>query len=343
MSGSIDIGGILKASKESEAERTKPVCVAIYVDLSAPDHLVSLVRRSFTPVLEHATLRLETLDQVVPAAPSDVQLALIVAGVSPLVGEFHRVLGKAGVPSIVICESLKTLVDASHVAGSPISPLDIVFLDEGETGASDGEDRFLLSLGELVCDRCKDHKLALASAFPFMRKPAAIDIVRSTSMQNAVIGAVVIIPGANMPVMTLNQAKMILQIAAVYEQQIGPARIKELAAVVGGGFALRALARQIVGIVPVLGWAVKGAIGYSGTIAMGYAAIEYFAAGGDILSLGQHLSELGDTLLEKQVADAGKRQVIRDTARRARERLNVDLISVTDASTGKIENKDLDK
>ena len=48
-------------------------------------------------------------------------------------------------------------------------------------------------------------------------------------------------------------------------------------------------------------------------------------------------------MLEKQVADAGKRQVIRDTARRARERLNVDLISVTDAITGKIENKDLDK
>ena len=62
-------------------------------------------------------------------------------------------------------------------------------------------------------------------------------------------------------------------------QELGLARVKELAAVVGGAFACRAAARQLVAFVPALGWAVKAAIGYSGTQAMGRAAIEYYEGG----------------------------------------------------------------
>ena len=47
--------------------------------------------------------------------------------------------------------------------------------------------------------------------------------------------------------MTANQAKMVLEIAAAYGQPLTADRIKELAAIVGGGFAWRAVARQIIG------------------------------------------------------------------------------------------------
>ncbi|MBQ9068017.1 MAG: hypothetical protein IJ131_03000, partial [Eggerthellaceae bacterium] len=57
---------------------------------------------------------------------------------------------------------------------------------------------------------------------------------------------------------------------------MGMERIKELAGVVGGAFAFRAAARQVVSAVPGFGWAIKGAIGYAGTQAMGRAAIAYF-------------------------------------------------------------------
>ena len=57
-------------------------------------------------------------------------------------------------------------------------------------------------------------------------------------MQNAGVGLVVFIPGADLPIMTLNQAKMLLQIAAAYGEPMGKERVKELAAVVGGAFAL---------------------------------------------------------------------------------------------------------
>ena len=53
----------------------------------------------------------------------------------------------------------------------------------------------------------------------------------------------------------------------------------------GGAFLFRNIARTAVGVVPVLGWAIMGHIGFAGTEAMGHAAIEYFEAGGDIVGV----------------------------------------------------------
>jgi uncharacterized protein (DUF697 family) len=49
--------------------------------------------------------------------------------------------------------------------------------------------------------------------------------------------------------------------------------------VLAAGFGLRALARQVVKLVPVAGWAASGIIGYAGTLAMGRATILYFERG----------------------------------------------------------------
>ena len=155
-------------------------------------------------------------------------------------------------------------------------------------------------MGQWVIDACREKRLAMALAFPFVRKPMALDAVNATAAQNAGVGLVVFIPGADMPIMTLNQAKMLLQIAAAYGQPLGLERVKELAAVVGGAFACRTVARQLVAFVPALGWAVKAAIGYAGTLAVGRAAVEYFEGDGSI----EHLAEVAGRARDKAVMAA---------------------------------------
>ena len=140
-------------------------------------------------------------------------------------------------------------------------------------------------MGEWVVAACREKRLALALSFPFVRKPLSLEAVSATSLQNAGIGLVLFIPGADMPLMTLNQAKMLLQIAAAYGEPMSAARVKELAAIVAGGFACRSVARQVAGAVPAIGWAVKASVGYAGTKAMGLAAVEYFERGGNIAGL----------------------------------------------------------
>jgi uncharacterized protein (DUF697 family) len=79
-------------------------------------------------------------------------------------------------------------------------------------------------------------------------------------------------------VLTLNQMRLVLRIAAAHGVEISNDRLPELVAVLGGGLGLRALARELVDLVPGVGWAVKGAIAYAGTRALGEAAVRYFSA-----------------------------------------------------------------
>ncbi|HEY9899827.1 MAG TPA: DUF697 domain-containing protein [Pantanalinema sp.] len=127
----------------------------------------------------------------------------------------------------------------------------------------------------VLFDRFPELVIPLSRQFPIFRHEAAWQEVQATAKQNGVVG-VIPIPGADMPLMTANQIKMILRMAAMFDMPLGVDRARELLAVVGGGFGLRTAARQIAKFVPGPGWILGGAIGYSGTLAMGKAALEYF-------------------------------------------------------------------
>ena len=96
--------------------------------------------------------------------------------------------------------------------------------------------------------------------------------------QNGMVGAAVFIPGVDFPVLTINQLRLVLRLAAAYGQQLDAQRLPEILGVVGTALGFRAVARQALGVVPVAGWAVKGGVAYTGTRAVGEAAIRYFEA-----------------------------------------------------------------
>lgn len=124
-----------------------------------------------------------------------------------------------------------------------------------------------------------ERRFALAAAFPVFRAAAAAEVVSATAWQNAAVATVLGVPGADMPVLTANQIKMVLRIAAVHGESIGFERAKEILAVIAGGLTFRTIARQALGLVPGPGWLIKGGIAYSGTVAIGKAAERYFALG----------------------------------------------------------------
>lgn len=125
----------------------------------------------------------------------------------------------------------------------------------------------------------EDYLVPLAKAYPSIRRAACEEIIRKNARQNAVVGALPI-PGADMPVMTANQARMVLNLAAAYGEELSLQRARELLGVLAAGFGLRALTRQVVKVVPVGGWAAAAAIGYAGTVAMGRSTMLYFERGG---------------------------------------------------------------
>jgi uncharacterized protein (DUF697 family) len=109
-----------------------------------------------------------------------------------------------------------------------------------------------------------------------LREPVCDGLVERFSRQNGVIGAAFFVPGADFAVLTLNQIRLVLRLAAAHGVEIDQSRLPEVLATVGAGLGFRALARQAVGLVPVAGWALKGGIAYAGTRALGEAAQRYF-------------------------------------------------------------------
>jgi uncharacterized protein (DUF697 family) len=71
---------------------------------------------------------------------------------------------------------------------------------------------------------------------------------------------------------------MVLRIAHAYGLELDRERAAEILGVIGAGFAFRTVARELLDLVPVAGWAVKGTVAYSGTRAIGEAAVRYSEA-----------------------------------------------------------------
>ena len=137
-----------------------------------------------------------------------------------------------------------------------------------------------------------DGAVALVRRLPALRRAYCSRVILANATQNAVIGAVVILPGADMPAMTANQVRMVLKIATAYGEQLGLDRALEILSVVGTAFVFRALARQALDFVPGFGWALKGAFGFSATVALGEAAVAYFEAGAPLqVSRMQRISQ----------------------------------------------------
>lgn len=116
----------------------------------------------------------------------------------------------------------------------------------------------------------------LAAHLPVLRRAVCEELIRRFSRQNAIIGVVVFLPGADLPVLTLNQVRLVLRIADAHGFEVDRERLPEVLGVVASGLGFRALARKTVGFVPLVGWAVQGAVAYTGTRAIGEAALRYF-------------------------------------------------------------------
>lgn len=175
-----------------------------------------------------------------------------------------RDANRAGIP--VVC----VLADPSANARVPhVLATDVVRVPPGSGFP-------LEEIAAAVAHRVGDEGAALAARVPVLRRAFCAVLIARASRQNGIVGAAVFVPGADLPVLTLNQLRLVLRIAAAHGVEIDAQRWPEVLGVIGSGLGFRAVARQLLGVVPVAGWAVKGAVAYVGTRALGEAAVRYF-------------------------------------------------------------------
>jgi uncharacterized protein (DUF697 family) len=207
----------------------------------------------------------------VRGGPVEEAAALVYVLAGPPTEEDERVLGQAAKARVAIVAVL---------AGPELEPrvphvlaTDVVRVPAG-TGFPVDE------IAKAVAHRLGESATSLAAALPVLRQAVCEELIERFSRKAGLLGAAVFLPGADLPALTILQARMVLRIAAAHDVEVGQERVTELMAVLAGGLVFRAIARQAVGIVPFAGWAIKGTIAYAGTRALGEAAVRYFAARG---------------------------------------------------------------
>lgn len=200
--------------------------------------------------------------------PLDGASALIHILAGPPGVDDERLLGEAArrrIPVVAVVPS------AANVPGH----LPYV-LDENVVRVGGGAGFPLETIAERLARALGESGTPLAARLPVLRAAVCEELIRRFSRRNAVIGVVVFVPGVDLPILTLNQIRLVLRIADAYGFEIDRERIPEVLAVIGSAFGFRALARKAIGLVPLAGWAVKGGFAYTGTRAIGQAAVRYF-------------------------------------------------------------------
>jgi uncharacterized protein (DUF697 family) len=141
-----------------------------------------------------------------------------------------------------------------------------------------GEGFPVAELATLLGGKLDEEATQVAARLPALRRGIVEALISRVARQNGILGAAIFVPGADFPVLTLNQLRLVLRLAQAHGHELDAQRAPEILGVIGGGLGFRALARQALSVVPVAGWAVKGAVAYTGTRALGEAALRYFEA-----------------------------------------------------------------
>lgn len=149
------------------------------------------------------------------------------------------------------------------------------------------------TLDRIVEDR-PDIELALARSFPLFRSRIAQRIINAAAMTNAQFTLLTGIAAAfpltaillpvnslsDIVILTKNQIMMTLRLAAAYGLEVDyKSRMKEVAPILANAFGWRAIAREVIGSVPIVGVLAKPAISYAGTVTVGKAAQVYYQTG----------------------------------------------------------------
>jgi uncharacterized protein (DUF697 family) len=171
------------------------------------------------------------------------------------------------VPAIVV----SSRGPASGAATIPyILATDVVWMDEGEGFP-------LEEIAESIAARLGEDGAALAARVPLLREAVCWQLVSSFSRKNGTLAAAIWIPGADLPVLALNELRLVSRLAQAHGAESSRELLPELAVTLGAAFGLRALARELLDLVPFAGWALKGTLAYAGTRALGEAACKRFA------------------------------------------------------------------
>jgi small GTP-binding protein len=237
-----------------------------------------LVRGSFGPfALIDTPGHLPKLqEEAVNEAAAIIYLLDATKGVRPQDIDIINQLRSSNKPLVVALNKCDMLEEDQDEAAARVAAqlhLNDIIPISARTGENIGEE-----LIPAIIETSPEAALALGRELPRYRRQAAQKLVRSASMV-ALVAGLEPIPLIDIPILLGNQVRMVMRIAALYNEPLSGGPTRELIATVAGGLVFRYIAEEAAKAVPFGGDLLAGAIAAAGTWSLGQVAVEYFDGG----------------------------------------------------------------
>ena len=284
----INMKTLAKAGAVFESESNADTAIEVLVDTSASGELVSLSRKVLEVRPNTVAVSILGFNDEMPTLNKEANLTIVIAGASPHLKRIMEIAFWSELKCVVLSVDAPALVAAIPEEDALAIAKTIIEVDLSQPQAVlEG------NLARWCINRLPGLRLALGAAFPFMRHPIAVDLTRQTAFENAVIASVFFLPGADLPVLTLNQCKLLYQIAVINEVPLSRERLADLGTIVASAFGLRGLTRLVLRKLTPVGWLVRGSTAFGATMAMGHLAFQLYSRGGGVVELVKGELELG--------------------------------------------------
>jgi uncharacterized protein (DUF697 family) len=166
------------------------------------------------------------------------------------------------------------------------------------------------------------HHLALARQYPLFRPAVSEALIRATARANAGValtsGVAETIPLLGLPlaagdllVLTKTQVFLAYKLGLVYGAPVDwRAHLNTFASIFGAGFFFRQVARELGGLIPVIGLLPKVAIAYGGTVAVGEISVRWYQTRQLLTPEGRHELLMKALAAGRRLADQLARDVV---------------------------------
>ncbi len=195
------------------------------------------------------------------------------AGVRPADYRWVALLRASGKPLVVVLNKVDQLSHyqpavalAEQRLGMPVIPISAL------TGLNVSE-RFLPAL----LDIAPRLAVPLGRELSHLRRLAARRVIHQVALFSGMMGAQPI-PLLDLPFQAMLQVGMVLRVGAAYGHTPTGGVNREIISTVISSLGLRYLAASLIKLIPILGWAISGAVSIASTLLMGEVAIRYYEA-----------------------------------------------------------------
>ena len=243
--------------------------ISIVVDTTCDRELICLIRDNFIP--QTPAVKVEVMDIHEFQLDNEFQardLAIILAGENrELTASVASGFSEGNIDCAIITTDDQFIPESSLVDSHEQAPVRLIFHERPQV-CLEKLIRWLLAT--------TDNKLGLGVAFPVLRSYACDMMIKGCATENAAIALVPFLNSSDTALMTANQIKLCVGMAALYNKDISLKLAPEVGFVIAASYGYRSIARGLPETSAVVERGLKAALGAGGTYLTGVVLQNFY-------------------------------------------------------------------